>query len=371
SASTAVSLFFLTGGITGLYVARSVQRHDVRISFCVGALVSGLGLASLAYVQTLAQLFAAYMLLGAGFAASALIPATTLVTRWFTRRRAMALSIASTGLSLGGVVLTPLCVVMVETLGFERAVPLIGLMYVLGVVPVTIIWLRPSPAAMGLTEPGVASSPNEAGLSRASTANSSTSHISIDGTSFGDALRSRFFWGASAGYIFLMMAQVGGIAHQYGLAREQLNEAETAFAVAILPVGSIVGRLIGGWVVERISMRAFAIFVMIMQAASLLLLSTGFSPLTLYLGLALFGTTVGNLLMLQPLIVAAAFGVRDYARIFSVSNQMTSWGTAIGPALLGLAYGLNNNQYSLSYQVAALAGALGLVLFLAGGRKRL
>ncbi len=371
TASTAVSLFFLTGGVTGLWVARAVQVYDPRITICVGALVSCLGLAALAYVQTLVQLFAVYMFLGAGFSASALIPATTLVTRWFTQRRAMALSIASTGLSLGGVVLTPLCALMVESMGFTRAAPLIGLMYLLGVAPVTLIWLRPSPAAMGVTEPGVASLNSQAGDSVAATANGDTVPANIDGVSFGEALRSRFFWGASVGYIFLMMAQVGGIAHQYGLAREQLSEAETAFAVAILPVGSIVGRLIGGWVVERMSIRGFAIFVMVLQALSLLLLSGGFYPITLYLGLGLFGCTVGNILMLQPLLLAAAFGVRDYARIFSVSNLMTSWGTAIGPGLLGLMYGLNQDQYSLPYQVAALAGVIGLVLFLAGGGKRL
>ncbi|MCG8506523.1 MAG: MFS transporter, partial [Sphingomonadales bacterium] len=112
SASTAVSLFFLTGGVTGLWVARSVQQYDARICICIGALISCLGLGSLAYVQTIPQLFAAYMFLGTGFSASALIPATTLVTRWFTQRRAMALSIASTGLSLGGVILTPLCALM-------------------------------------------------------------------------------------------------------------------------------------------------------------------------------------------------------------------------------------------------------------------
>jgi MFS family permease len=72
--------------------------------------------------------------------------------------------------------------------------------------------------------------------------------------------------------------------------------------------------------------------------------------------------------MLQPLLIAEAFGVREYARIFSVSNLMSSWGTAIGPALLGFAFTASNNLYGTPYAIAAGAGTVGLVLFLLGGK---
>ncbi len=362
SASLAVSVFFLSGGITGLFVARWVQAMDPRVAISTGAIVAALALSSLPYVENLWQLYLAYALFGVGFSASGLIPATTLVTRWFRRRRAMALSVASTGLSLGGVVLTPLCVLLVERLSFEIAAPVMGAMFVIGVIPVTLIWLRSEPKAMGLAIDGdevLSAEVNKA-------TDPSQSHEA--GIAFSDALRGRFFWAVSLGYIFLMMAQVGGIAHQYGLAREQLDEAQTALVVAILPVASIIGRLIGGWLVDRMSIRLFAIGMMILQAVSLSMLAGGFSVFTLCAGLFLFGTTVGNLLMLQPLILAEAFGVRDYARIFSVSNLMSSMGTSIGPALLGFVYAMSNNLYTLPYMAAAAAGAMGLLLFLTGGR---
>lgn len=362
SASFAVSIFFLTGGITGLFVARRVQVMDPRFVISAGAIIASLALSALPFVATLWQLYLAYALFGVGFSASGLIPATTLVTRWFRRRRAMALSIASTGLSLGGVVLTPFCVLLVERLSFEIAAPIMGLMFIVGVIPVALIWLRSDPAAMGLGIDGdVVAEQDSNGASGAPEAQEL-------GVTFSDALRGRFFWAVSLAYIFLMMAQVGGIAHQYGLAREQLDEAQTALVVAILPVASIIGRLIGGWLVDRVSIRVFAIAMMILQALSLIMLAGGFNVVTLCLGLFLFGTTVGNLLMLQPLLVAEAFGVKDYAKIFSVSNLMSSLGTSGGPALLGVVYTLSNNFYAWPYVAAAVAGALGLCLFLTGGR---
>lgn len=375
SASFAVSVFFFSGGISGVFVAKVLQQHDPRVCITTGAVIAWLSLSALALVTALWQLIIVYAFLGMGFAASALIPATTLVTRWFKHRRARALSIASTGLSLGGVILTPLCVLLVETVEFSTAAPIIGAMYLFGVVPVTWIWLRPSPEAMGLVAPGTNSSTAPALQAASATLpggevalSADGAAVPSDGVTFREARCGRFFWGVSVGYVFLMLAQVGGIAHQYGLARELLSEAQTALAVAILPVASIIGRLAGGWVVDQFSIRNFAIGMMVLQAVSLCLLAGGFNPVTLCLGLAIFGATVGNLLMLQPLIIAEAFGVREYARIFSYSNLMTSWGTAAGPALLGVVYGSSGNHYAMPYLVAAAAGALGLSIFLIGGK---
>ena len=153
-ASISVSIFFLTGGVTGLFVARWVEDYDPRISITAGAEMSFISLSLIAYVETTLQLFFVYGLFGAGFSASSLIPATTLVTRWFKKRRAMALSIASTGLSLGGVILTPLSILMVDSLGFNIAAPLIGVIYLLGVIPVSWIFLRTSPESLGLLPDG-------------------------------------------------------------------------------------------------------------------------------------------------------------------------------------------------------------------------
>jgi MFS family permease len=374
SASIAVSLFFFSGGLAGLLVARWVQNYDPRYCLTGGAVISAGALSALSYVTTVPQLYVVYCIFGMGFSASSLIPATTIVARWFKRRRAMALSIASTGLSLGGVILTPLCVLLVEKLSFQTASPIMGLIYLVGVIPVSWIWLRPSPESMGLRIDGdvVDDAVDEEGVPASDAANQDEPRLSSsapieDGLSFREARATRFFWGVAPAYVFLLMAQVGGIAHQYGLARETLSESQTALAVAILPVMSIIGRLLGGWIVGKVAIKQFALFIMGLQILALVILASGTGVRGLCIGLALFGCTVGNILMLQPLLIAEAFGLREYARIFSVANLMSSWGTAAGPAVMGYVFALNNEQYQGAYLFAAAAAALGLILFASGG----
>ncbi len=359
SASFAITLFFLSAGFCGLYVARLLERYDVRYCITGGAILSCVALVLLRYVQEVWQLYVVYAIFGMGFCGSGLLPATTLITRWFVRRRSVALSIASTGLSLGGVILTPICAALVENISLKNAGPIMGLMYVLGVIPVLWLWVRPSPEAMGLEPDGAAPLP-------AGQKNSALTQ----GAVWAEAKKQRLFWGMAIAYVFLMLAQVGSIAHQYGLAKETLTEAQTAAALAILPIASIIGRLIGGWLLQSYSIFWFSASMMTLQGSALLLMSSGYNGLTLCLGLAALGITVGNLLMLQPLLIAEAFGAKDYSKIFSMSNLLGSWGTACGPALLGYVYAANGDQYTWPYVVAAMAGFIGLGFFLFSGFGR-
>ena len=52
----------------------------------------------------------------------------------------------------------------------------------------------------------------------------------------------------------------------------------------------------------------------------------------IFASIIVFGLTIGNILMLQPLLIAERFGVRDYPRIFSRSQFIAVAGTAGGPS---------------------------------------
>lgn len=117
ASSIAISVFFLSSGLAGLVVSVLLERYDARIVIATGALIAGAALGSLGLVENLTQLFILYILFGIGFSASGLLPATTLITRWFVHRRASAMSITTTGLSIGGVLVTPFSAYLIELHG--------------------------------------------------------------------------------------------------------------------------------------------------------------------------------------------------------------------------------------------------------------
>ena len=85
-------------------MARIIARCDVRYVLVAGGVHRRRRRSPLlGQVEEQWQLFVVYAVFGVGFAAAGLVPATTVVTRWFHVRRSVALSVASTGLSVGGI----------------------------------------------------------------------------------------------------------------------------------------------------------------------------------------------------------------------------------------------------------------------------
>ena len=354
-ASTAVSIFFMASGVAGIFIAALLEKYDVRLVVSGGAILASVCLGSIGAVTTEGQLFVLYTLFGIGFCASGLLPATTLVARWFHTQRARALAIASTGLSVGGIIVTPASATLIESQGMVVASPILGLAYLLGVLPLGLLVLRSWPTDLGLDAAGtdIANPVSAAAL----------------GMTFQQATRDSYFWCLSLAYIFVMLAQVGGIAHQYGLVSEQMRGRDAALALGVLPLFSIIGRLAGGALLERLNARNFTVTMMLLQGLSLACMGYFVNPAGLLLGLALFGITVGNLLMLQPLLLASRYGLIQYSRIYAVSNLLTMIGIAVGPVAMGFLFSAAGT-YSLAYLAAAASSLLACLIFWGSTTRR-
>jgi MFS family permease len=344
-ASGAVSVFFLFSGVAGLVIAGLLERFDVRLIMGLGTVLAAGALASLGQVQTMVELYVVYAVFGIGFSGSGLLPATTLIARWFENNRARALSVASTGLSIGGVLITPPCAALIESFGMRVASPWMGLAYLVGIMPVCILVLRSAPGETGNAIDG-----------RHADAGSAGSTLS-------EAFHTPYFWAMNIAFVFVMLAQVGGIAHQYGLVREQLSVEQAAYAIGVLPLFSIIGRLGGGMIIDRLSTSRFTVTMMVSQTAALILMALAPSVPTLLIGLAVFGITVGNLLMLQPLLIAETFGIAHYSRIYSWTNLLSMMGLAAGPAFMGYVYTFEDS-YRYPYLLAGASGFTACVVYL-------
>lgn len=359
AASTATACFFIASGAAGLGVGALIERYDVRWVITGGALICGGTMFAAAHVHQLWQLYVFYAIFGVGYSACALLPGTTLVARWFARRRSQALSIASTGLSLGGILLTPLSAKLIAHLGLAGAAPWLALIFTFGIIPITWAMIRPSPLIYGFGPDGDPIKRDAKGVP-----------LPADGIDFEIAIRSRFFIMMTLTFIFAMMAQVGTIAHLFSLVASRTESDDTAaLALAVMAGASVVGRLVGGWALAYISSRGFVIGLVVGQGAVLVLFAFAETAATLIATSLLFGCTVGNLLMMAPLMGAEAFGLKAYGRIFSINQLCTVAGIASGPVAMGLLYA-QAGGYRMAFLAMAAASTLALVLIWAAGPVR-
>lgn len=353
SISLATTVFFLTGGIVGTFVARAIARTDVRKVMLIGALSGGLALLLLGQVRSPWLLYLDYVLFAFGFSAAGLIPVTTVVTRWYVTGRSVALSIASTGLSVGGMILTPLAKWMTDEIGLARATPILAAIWLIGTVPVILLMIKPDPGLLGWLPDGRRAEPNVA-------------PSAPTGMSFADGVRTRFFRLMALGFVLLMGAQVGGLQQIVKLAEDRTGATAAAFVVLVVSVMSVVGRLFTGRNIHKAPMGLVTVLLGTLQGLTLVALAFAHTTWVFFACAAVFGATVGNILMMQSLIISEHFGVRDYARLFSRLQLVVMLGTAGGPFLLGWLHDVAGS-YLASYVVAgALSIAGAATMWLAG-----
>lgn len=351
SISFATTVFFVVAGIVGTIVARMISRRDARTVMIVGALIGAGALALLGQAQAPWQMYLIYVLFATGFSAAGLVPVTTVVTRWYHARRSIALSVASTGLSVGGMVLTPAAKWLTDQVGLVTATPILAAVWLVGTVPIMLWLVRADPGPLGWLPDGERAQPN-------------TAPPALRGMHFGDAVKTRFFWCTAVGFVLMMGSQVGGLQQLVKLAEERTGPVAAAFATGVVAGMSVIARLIGGRVVTRLPMTAFTATLGAIQGLSLIWMATTHSTIPMFAAFVVFGATVGNILMLQSLLVSQRFGVRDYARIFGRLQLIVVLGTAGGPFLLGWLHDLSGS-YTLAYVIAgaiSIAGAATMAL---------
>ncbi len=348
SISLATTLFFLVGGISGVWIAKFIAKHDVRIMVLGGACLATIALFSMRFVEHRWQLFAVYIFYSLGWSASGMGPITTVVTRWFHVRRAGALAIASTGLSMGGIVVTPFIKWILDSQGIHNGSPWLALIWFCGTVPVTLFLLRAFPQPYGWLPDGARAEPGQVG--------------DISGTPLNEAVRTKFFRAVAIGYIFALGAQVGGALQLVKLVEERTDRSTATLATIILSSMSIISRFVAGRIIPRVDMTKFTVGLAIVQGLSLASMALNESRIGLLLSIALFGITIGNMVMMQSLLIAERFGVRDYPRIAARSGLISFSGTALGPLLLGWLYDVAGG-YRSSYLAAAACSLIGATMF--------
>jgi MFS family permease len=341
--SGASTLSFLLANIFATFTNELVARLGIRRLVLLGIAALAASMTLLALASSPWQLYVAFMLMSLGWIGMGTIVIAAVVSLWFVRRRGLAISLAFTGASSGGVVVTPLLVFLVERFGFTAAMLTATAIMLAVLVPVAVSWIG-SP---------------QAGSAEEKADDSSQAQISSEPNDMSRAklMHSLAFWTMSIPFALALLAQIGFIVHQIALLEPKIGRANAGFAVSVMTLMAIAGRLGLGMVVDRFDPRRVTAVSLVSQAAALLtILQTDSVPIVLA-ACAVFGFSVGNLITLPPLIIHREFSAGSFVVAMGLSNAVSGTVGALGPGLVGLVRG-----WSGGYDAAlALCIALELV----------
>jgi MFS family permease len=153
--SVAYSISQLIGGASAPLIGILVDRLGPRILVLLGGIILAVGLAANAYVSTLWQLVLLYgLVITIGANCLGLLVSAPLVSRWFVRKRGMAIAIVQSANGYGRATSTPLVQVLISAVGWRTSyLVLSGFMAVL-IVPLMRLFQIREPGDMGLAPDG-------------------------------------------------------------------------------------------------------------------------------------------------------------------------------------------------------------------------
>jgi MFS family permease len=252
--SGATALYFVVTAVVGSVVGRLVDRLGARVFIGVGALVMGVGLLLVGAVVREGELYAAYAVMSIGFAMCGGVPSSAVVTRWFVRHRARAMTFTHTGVSVGGILLVPLATWLIQERGLAEATRWLAALVVSVAIPVVVFVLRSDPRRYGL-EPDDGLPPP---------ASNPLLSPEAQGRHWRprEVLRTRAFWMLALAFASMLFCQQAMLIHQLAFLREQLGANTAAFAVSTAAFGSATARLvIGGIFADRVDKRRLGVAV--------------------------------------------------------------------------------------------------------------
>jgi MFS family permease len=346
--SGATGLYFSVSGITGALVGPTIDRHGPLRLQLVGIVLLAGAVSAVGHVTSLWQLYLVYVVLAVGFGLSSAVAVNALLSRWFVNRRARAMSISFTGVSVGGVVLVPLGTALVEVGGLELATPMLGgIVLALG-LPVVLGVLVWEPAEMGLRPDGGAPPPK---VARASLADD----VQLRVWTRQEAVRTTAFWAILVGFVLVLMAQTGFVIHQLSFLEERFGSSSAAaLALSITAFGSIVARLVVGVVADNLDKRLLTVGLLVVQGVAVLVVVAVEDVAVTYAMVLVVGFTIGNIYMMQTLLVSELFGMVSFGTVFGLVGVASQTGSGVGPLAVGWLEDVTGG-YGIPFTVTAVA----------------
>jgi sugar phosphate permease len=321
----------------GFLAGRLVDRFGPRRLLLVGIVMAGGALIGLSYVSTLGAFYLCYGFNALGYVFGGPLPNQVLLSRWFDAGRGKAMGIAYLGIGVGGALVPLLSYSLTQAYGWRGALRILGFLMIAVALPMAFFVREPAKARVA--------------------SGGAASKLDLR------AILTR------PAFYFLMLGSMASIGAVGGTIQNlalylrldrKLPQVEIDTTLSIILAGSIVGRLVMGWLADRWAKKHVMLLIYTIVALSIPLLVYSPTPATLKLCAFLFGIGLGGDYMIIPLMAADLYGVAILGRVMGIVLTADSVSESLVPMLVAAMRDASGSYASGFLLLVALA-ALGAI----------
>jgi sugar phosphate permease len=359
----------VVGPLFGFAAGWIVDRFGPRRLMMAGILMAGGALIGLGATSLAGAFYFFYFFNALGYVCGGPLPCQVLVSRWFDKTRGKVMGISYLGIGVGGAIVPLLAAWMTAHVGWRMSLQLLGGLVVLVALPLAY-FVRENPSEDNRNarqQPSHHEGENEPG----SVAPRLQTSVSIS-----EILRTPAFYLLAIGSM-CSIAAVGGTNQHLKLflsLDRGYSQTDAAGIISLVLTISIVGRLLMGWLADRMPRKHVMLLIYMLVAAAIPLLMIRAVPgaSAMYVFAAVFGLGLGGEYLIIPLMAGELFGIGVLGRVMGIVLTADGVAEATAPMLVGYLRdrtGSYNTGFVLLVAIA-LVGAAAIALLPRATRAR-
>ena len=338
------------GALAGPILGRVMDRFGARPVMAASVAILAVSFALRPLMTELWHWYALSALQFAAFSGAAILPAGRLVGLWFPRTRGRVMGIAMMGNNFGGLLVPPLVGAAIAAGTWKAAYLGLGIGGLVLSVAALVVIAEPSSAGRGA---GVAAGPE------------------IEGWSLGRALKSRIFLAVAGSMMLGNFTYTIVLAHVFAhLETTGVSAAMAAAAVSLLAACGMAGKLVLGYLTEKVPSRFVMMTAFAGQIVGIALLLVTAPGAGIWPSVAIFGFFMGSFGALSPLLVQDSFGMRSFGTIMGLISATTVVSFGLGPLIAGYSYDAWGGYAPAFWAAGGMFAVAALLLVWAGPTRR-
>lgn len=336
------------------FVSQQLTSGNFKRFYIISLLISasayiGYGFTTNIYVFYILSLFVGY-----GFLSTTIIPASILINNWFVHKRGLALSLALTGLGVGGVIFSQMVTFIINNIGWRQSYMIYGALMIAIVVPIMLFLIKVKPEDVGLkpygtdmdfaTQPGAEEQEKEVEMT------------------FTETKTKPFFLLLLAGAVLVGITNNGGLGQFPPVLTELHGAATAATIISVYSAVGIAGKLILGQISDTKGIVTSIIYACTLLALAYFSMLFSENIIAVFIMAVFFG--LGNAIgtVIPPLITSAVYSTKQYSIAYGYVNSGLQLGMTVG-SLFAAGIADLTGSYNYSWGIIMILSILVAVLW--------
>jgi MFS family permease len=349
--SSAYSINQITFGIFALVSGALSDRYGVRKVLLINGAIYGAGFMLISRTTSIWHLYLFYgVIVGMGYG-SLTVPSVASVTRWFEKRRGIAVGITQSGLGGGTLILSPLAAYLIYSHGWRSSYIIFGLITLAVVIPASIFF-RDRPSDLGLKAYGA----DEA------TEDNTEHHAgdTVERIKGRESVRTRPFWFINTIHCADCICHSIILVHMVAYLTDiGFSPATAASVLGVAGASAAAGTIVSGALIDRMGGRTALRAALICQVITVSLLMFAHDLWLMYVIAVFFGMGLGGLVTPYPVLTREYFSESAAGTIYGAQLTSATAGMALGGFLGGYLFDISGD-YGISFTVSLSAGLVAL-----------